>query len=171
MLILAASTAYADDVTFKGNDVATVFFFSKSDDKNRVDYGLRLDSSCMPVGDEPLFPYWREFENGGDGKRMHTLKFYEYVGYGVADQQLKKAGAKANLKVQLKALPREINITTEKAADGKCTVVARAEIAKTPNAELVSAYIKLKTGWQVEYVEVKGKEPKEGAALTEKLLP
>jgi hypothetical protein len=40
----------------------TLFFISKSDDENRVDYGMRLDSKCAPYGDESVFPYWREFE-------------------------------------------------------------------------------------------------------------
>jgi hypothetical protein len=170
-LALAASAARAGEPTFGPHDVQTVFFFSKSDDHNRVDYGLKLDEGCMPVGDEPLFPYWREFEEGGNGKRTHTLKFYEYAGYGVSDQQIKKSGGRATIKVQLKALPREIIITTEKGADGKCVVTARAMIAKAPDIELLSCYIKLKTGWQVEYVDVKGKDPKTGAGISERLVP
>ena len=168
---LTAATARADEPTFSGNDVATVFYFSKSDDKNRVDYGLRLDASCMPAGDEPLFPYWREFEGGLDGKRIHTLKFFEYAGYGVSDQAVKKSGGRADLTVKLKAFPREIVISTEKGEDGKCAVVARAVIAATPNVELQSAFIKLKSGWSVEYVEVHGKDPKSGKGLAERLVP
>jgi hypothetical protein len=168
---LAAASARAGDPAFGPNDVPTVFFFSKSDDHNRVDYGLRLDDACMPVGAEPLFPYWREFDDGGNGKRTHSLKFFEYAGYGVSDQQIKKAGGKANIKVQLKALPREINITTEKGADGKCAVSARAVIAKNPETELVSCFIKLKTGWTVDYVDVRGKDPKTGAGISERLAP
>ena len=78
------------DPDFGPNDVATVFFFSKSDDRNRVDYGLRLDATCMPVGEEPLFPYWREFESEPPGLKTHSLKFFEYAGYGVSEQRIKK---------------------------------------------------------------------------------
>jgi hypothetical protein len=49
-------------VRFGANDLPTLFFIAKSDDRNRVDYGMRLDSRCAPYGDEPVFPYWREFE-------------------------------------------------------------------------------------------------------------
>lgn len=171
VLVVAAATAHADEPAFSGNDVPTVFFFSKSDDKNRVDYGLKLDDKCLPVGDEPLFPYWREFEGGLDGKRTHTLKFFEYAAYGVADQKVDRAEGRATLKVQLKAFPREITITTEKTSEGKCAVVPRSVIAASPNIELVSAFIKLKSGWSVEYVEVKGRDPKTGKNLAERLLP
>lgn len=32
------------------NDVQTTFFIAKSDDRNRVDYGMRLDTNRAPVG-------------------------------------------------------------------------------------------------------------------------
>lgn len=172
LVALAAVTAgvsWAGDPDFGPNDVATVFFFAKSDDRNRVDYGLRLDGSCMPVGEEPLFPYWREFESEPPGLKTHSLKFFEYAGYGISDQRTKKVENRAEIAVKLKAFPREIVITTQKGADGKCQVIARSVIAAMPNVELVSAYIKLKSGWSVEYVEVKGRV--DGKGVAERLLP
>jgi hypothetical protein len=168
---VAASSAQASDPDFGPNDIPTVFFFSKSDDRNRVDYGLRLDASCQPVGDEPLFPYWREFEPPVDppGSRTHSLKFFEYAAYGVSEQRIKKLEAKTEITVKLKAYPREIVITVEKGPDGKCVVTPRSVIAGSPNVELVSAYIKLKSGWSVEYVEVKGR--RDGKGVAERLLP
>lgn len=166
---VTASSAFANDPDFGPHDVATVFFFSKSDDKNRVDYGLRLDAACMPVGEEPLFPYWREFESEPPGLKTHSLKFFEYAAYGISEQRIKKVEGRAEITVKLKAFPREIVITTEKGPDGKCVVTPRSVIAATPNVELVSAFIKLKSGWSVEYVEVKGRV--NGKGLSERLLP
>lgn len=170
--VVTASQAWANDPDFGPHDVATVFFFSKSDDKNRVDYGLRLDEKCQPAGGEPLFPYWREFEPPADpaGTKTHSLKFYEYAGYGVSEQTVKKLDGKAEMAVKLKAFPREIVITIERSTEGKCVVTPRAVIAATPNVELVSAFIKLKSGWSVEYVEVKGRDSK-GRNLAERLMP
>ena len=170
LTLVTAVTAAADDPAFGANDVPTVFYFSKSDDRNRVDYGLKLDTSCAPVGDEPLFPYWREFETQPPGVHTHTLKFFEYAGYGVSEQRIKKLDGKIELTVKLKALPRDIVITIEKGEGGKCVVTPRAVIGGSPNVQLVSAYIKLKSGWSVEYVEVKGRTA-DGRNLAERLLP
>ena len=166
---ITASSALAGDPDFGPQDVPTVFFFSKSDDRNRVDYGLRLDAACLPVGEEPLFPYWREFESEPPGLKTHSLKFFEYAAYGISEQRIKKTEGRADITVKLKAFPREIVITTEKGPDGKCAVTPRSVIAATPNVELVSAFIKLKSGWSVEYVEVKGRV--NGKGLSERLLP
>ncbi|MBL8957539.1 MAG: DUF4833 domain-containing protein [Myxococcaceae bacterium] len=168
---VTAVTAAADEPVFGATDIPTVFFFSKSDDKNRVDYGLKLDASCQPVGDEPLFPYWREFETQPPGLHTHTLKFFEYAGYGVADQRVKKLeGGKSEIAVKLKALPRDIVVTVEKGEGGRCVATARAVIGGSPNVQLLSAYIKLKSGWSVEYVEVKGRT-NDGRNLAERLMP
>jgi hypothetical protein len=61
-LLAAPSSARAGDPSFDANDIETLFFIAKSDDRNRVDYGMRLDKHCAPVGEAPVFPYWREFE-------------------------------------------------------------------------------------------------------------
>ncbi len=168
---VSAATASADDPSFTATDLPTVFYFSKSDDKNRVDYGLKLDAACAPIGDEPLFPYWREFETQPPGLHTHTLKFFEYAGYGVSDQRIKKLpDGKAEITVKLKAFPREIVIEVGKGEGGKCVATPRAVIGGSPNVELTSAFIKLKSGWSVEYVEVKGRT-KDGRNLAERLLP
>ena len=74
LILLAISGAEeSGDPAWGPHDIQTVFFFSKSDDKNRVDYGLRLDANCRPVGEEPLFPYWREFESEPPGLKTHSL--------------------------------------------------------------------------------------------------
>jgi hypothetical protein len=49
-------------------------------------------------------------------------------------------------------------------------VTPRAVIGGTPNVQLVSAFIKLKSGWSVEYVEVKGRDSA-GRNLAERLVP
>jgi hypothetical protein len=167
---LVGTQAHADEPAFGPNDIVTVFFFNKSDDKNRVDYGLRLDANCAPVGDEPLFPYWRELEHAPPEK-THALKFIEYAAYGVADQKMLKRPGLTEIAVRLRALDRPITVVVDKDEAGKCRAVAWSKISGVEKAQLSSAYIKLSHGWSVAYVEVHGKDPKAGKDLLEKLLP
>lgn len=167
-LALCGAEVAAMDPKFGPNDIETLFYISKSDDKNRVDYGLRLDANCQPVGDDPVFPYWREFENAPPVK-THSLKFFEYAGYGVVGLKVAKNEGGADITLKLKPLSREIVISTGKGPDGKCRAVVRTTIADVQGAELKSAYLKLKFGWTVEYADVFGKHPVTGADLTERL--
>jgi len=82
-----AGDARADAIQFGSHDVETVFFISKSDDRNRVDYGIHLNDHCAPTGDDAVFPYWREFENSPP-VRTHSLNVFEYVPYGFSEQRL-----------------------------------------------------------------------------------
>ena len=159
------------ETVFGPNDVPTVFFISKSDDRNRVDYGLRLNDDCLPVGDQPLFPYWRELENAPP-ERTHPLKFIEHFAYGVAQQRLlRRTPAGAEIEVKLKPLDRAITITAERGADGRCRAVARTIIGGVANIELVSAYVQLLRPMSVEYVEIHGRHPMTGQPVEERLVP
>ncbi|HEX7603581.1 MAG TPA: DUF4833 domain-containing protein [Polyangiaceae bacterium] len=166
---LAPADARADEPKFGPYDVQTVFFISKSDDKNRVDYGMRLNESCAPLNDDAVFPYWREFEHAPP-VRTHGLNMFEYVPYGIADQRmLRRTQTGGEHTMRLKQLARPISITTHKEADGHCTAVAHARISGVDNAELVSVYAKLAGALSVEYIDVKGKDPQTGAEIVERI--
>jgi hypothetical protein len=164
--LLTAAAARADGVEFAARDVRTVFFLSPSDLQSRLDYGLKLDDKCEPVSDEPLFPYWHE----PDTHKTATLKFFEYAAYGVKEQKLKKLAGRSELTVTLKALPREIVITVERDAEGKCVAIARTVIGTKNGTELLSAFIKVKPIWRVEYVEIRGRTA-DGKGISERLEP
>ncbi len=168
-LALASGDARADNPSFGPNDVETVFFVSKSDDRNRVDYGLRLGADCAPLGDSALFPYWREFENSPP-VRTHSLGWIEYVAYGVSDQRLLHRGeVGAQLAVRLKAVSRDVVVATKRGADGKCQATARCSIAGISGAELSSAHVKLRRALTVEYIDLFGRDPATGASLVERI--
>lgn len=153
---------------FGPNDIATLFFVNKSDDRNRVDYGMRLDADCVPVGDDPVFPYWREFENSPP-VRTHGISWIEHLAYGVAEQHLvRRTPTGAEHFVRLKPLPRDLLITTEKGADGTCQATVRTIVAGVPGAELLSAYIKLRGVMSLDYLELHGRDAK-GQPLLERL--
>ena len=86
-LTASARNALAGEPKFGRNDLETLFFVSKSDDHNRVDYGMRLDDHCAPVGDEPVFPYWREFEPPPP-VRTKPMGAFSKMGYGISTQRV-----------------------------------------------------------------------------------
>ena len=164
---LAPSVAHAD-VAFGAHDVPTVFFISKSDDHNRVDYGVRLDSRCARASDDPVFPYWREFERSPP-VRTHGLNAFEHVPYGIADQRVTARGpAGGTIVIRLKQLNRPITIVTKVEPDGKCSAIARTVVARQ-DAVLLSVYAKLAGAMSVDYIDVHGKSPDSGAIVDERI--
>src|ERR1022692_4639671 len=107
VVLTTSGDARADTMQFGPHDVETVFFISKSDDHNRVDYGIRLNDHCAPVGDDAVFPYWREFEH--PPVRTHSLGVFEYVPYGFSEQRLvHRTPTGGDQLVRLKQLERPI---------------------------------------------------------------
>jgi len=163
-----SSDAHAGAVSFGANDVQTVFFISKSDDHNRVDYGIHLNERCAPTGDDAVFPYWREFEPPPP-VRTHTLGLLEYVPYGFSEQRLvHRSQTGGDQLLRLKQLDRPIAVRARK--DGAaCVATAYARVAGVEGAQLVSVYAKLAGATSVDYVDIHGKNPATGADLVERV--
>jgi hypothetical protein len=153
-------------------DIQTTFYISKSDDRNRVDYGIRLDQRCAPAKDDAVFPYWREFENSPP-VRTHSLGMFEYVGYGFAEQRTVKKLPNGGIHIlKLKQWDKSpIAIITRKEADGHCSSEVHAMIAGK-ESELVYLYVKLAKGGltpSVDYVDVHGKDLETKADITDRM--
>jgi hypothetical protein len=163
-----STDAHASPVSFGSHDVETVFFISKSDDRNRVDYGIHVNEHCAPTGDDAVFPYWREFENSPP-VRTHTLGLFEYVPYGFSEQRLvHRSQTGGDQLLRLKQLDRPIAVRAHKDGD-KCVATAYARIAGVEGAVFVSVYAKLSGATSVDYVDIHGKNPQTGADLTERV--
>lgn len=167
---LSATASAAGGVQFGPADVQTVFFISKSDDHNRVDYGMRLTSGCAPPDNAAVFPYWRELENSPP-VRTKPLGTFAHLGYGISEQRLVRAGhPDAAYLVRLKQFrARPVWITTSTGEDGRCRARARVAIGKLPFAELSSIFVKLAGPLSVEYIVIKGRDPSTGKAIEEKI--
>jgi hypothetical protein len=167
-LALIAGTAHADPVVFGPNDVQTLFYIAKSNNHDRVDYGIRLDASCRPATAEAVFPYWRDLER--TPVSVHTMGTLAMMAYGVAAQRLerKKSGAVVDW-IALKPVSRPIWVTTAKAEDGHCKAIARTKIGAVEHAELLSMYVKLAGPVSVDYVDIKGRNPVTGEMLSERI--
>ena len=108
------------DVAFERHDVPTIFFIDKSDDHNRVDYGIHLDTSCHPASASPMAVYWREFENGAEGRVTHGLNMFEGPVYGVGSQRVTESGPDGmTMDIEIRALSaRHLQVHTQRAPHG-----------------------------------------------------
>ena len=163
-----ASTAQAGEIPIGPHDVATTFFINKSDDTNRVDYGIRLDAACAPASDDAIFSYWRIFEKSPP-VRTQELSLLDRIPYGIAEQhRLPVTPNGAEYALKLKQLTRPIVITTKREPDGRCTATARTTINGS-TALLLSVYVKLAGFASVDYIDVVGRNLETGASITERI--
>jgi hypothetical protein len=170
--VLPTANAHAAAPKFSSFDVPTVFYISKSDDRNRVDYGIHLDEHCSPADDDAVFPYWREFENSPP-IRIHSLGMFEFIAYGVSEQRaLRKTPVGGMHTVTLRQVKRiSIRIFTKKEPDGHCSAQARA-IIHGKESELTHVYVKLGKGGltpSVEHIEMHGKDLDSGQEVIERM--
>lgn len=126
LALLSLAGAALADVSFGPHDVATVFFISKSDDRNRVDYGIHLDASCLPASGSPMVVYWREFEDGRDGRVTHGLNLFEGPVYGVGTQRVTETRADGvTMQIDIRALSsRRLEVRTGPEGDLGCRAEA-----------------------------------------------
>src|SRR3954463_11410839 len=122
------AVAHADP-TFGPNDIKTLFAIKKSENKNEVHYGIHLDDSCQPVGEEPIFAYWLDLEKGPNV--VSDLGVFEKKGYGIKGQWVQKRSAdESKVLMNLKATPDRGILVTTKKKDGKCVSETIATINK-----------------------------------------
>jgi hypothetical protein len=169
-IALIAGTAYADPVAFGPTDVPTVFYIAKSNNRDRVDYGVRLDGSCHPSGSDATFPYWRDLEKDPANANVHTMGMFAKMAYGFSAQKVEQQSDGAIVqKLVLKQMNRPIWVTTAKSEDGHCKAIAWTKVAGLERAELISIYVKLAGALSVDYVDVKGRNRATGEIVTERI--
>src|SRR5687767_11854088 len=119
------SLTRAESATPVGRPVDSVFFIEKSENRNQVHYGVRVDRNCAPIGDEPVYGYWRNFEEGKDARS--PLLSIEQRGYGVSIERSKaRATGGGTVHFSLRGLAgRRIVIDTFSTPQG-CRAVAAA---------------------------------------------
>jgi hypothetical protein len=158
----------ASELAFGPNDAQTVFFISRSNDTSRVDYAIRLDPSCVPVNNDAVFGYWREFE-GTRTKRVHGFAVFDYFPYGIADQRLvQRLTDGAVYFLRLRQFSRPVTIVTTKGQDGRCYATGRTTIGSV-EAELLSVHVTLASFASVDFIDIRGKSLTTGSAVTERV--
>jgi hypothetical protein len=166
-LLVASRHASADDtIQFGPADVKSVFYIAKSQNRNQVHYGIRLDRECNPVGRRPVFAYWKMFENQG---ALEPLLGTEGPAYGLDDmQEIENTGDVSRVRVRLRAFrDRPVLVSVTRNGD-QCAAEASTTIAGA-NARLDSMYVKLRWPFGIEYVLLRGSRIPDGRWLQERL--
>lgn len=152
-------------------DVQTVFYIEKSNDKDHVDYAIRLDQHCTPTSDGAMFPYWRELQHDPP-TGSHPLKGLQYMAYGFSDQRIqKKKRVGGEYLAKLKQVDRVLLIVTKQGPDGYCTATAYTTIKGVKNARLDHIYVKVAGMMSADWVDVYGENIVTGEKLVERLTP
>lgn len=136
--------------------VDTVFAVRRSTSESRVDYGMRLDGSCRPLGESPVAPYHRRRRAGRESTA--SLRTLELVAYGIRAQDVRpdRAGAGGEVLLRLRAVPdRRIRIVTE-SDGGRCRARPFTRVAGV-DAELLDIFVVLDGPRSVRHVEITGR--------------
>ncbi len=169
-LTLAAMASIASATPRIGrSDVPTLFYVAKSDDRNRVDYGVRLDAACSPVGDEPLYAYWRRFEPGQDP--LGDLNPLDATVYGIGRQSVSVRHPNGSwIELGLRALPaRRLLVLVQRAGD-RCVGAVQTTI-RGREAVLDHVFVQLDGPMRIREVIVRGEVRATGESITERMRP
>jgi hypothetical protein len=153
-VVLSPAFARADDPRFGPYDVRSTFVIAKNLDRDVVEYGIHLDKDCLPIGDEPMYAYWRQYEQGPNV--TEDLNLLDRTVYGIGKQSvLSKGGGDSRLSLTVKAAPdRPVTIIVKK-VEGKCTAEPLGKISGQV-ARLTTVFVHV-AGWMsVDWVEIRG---------------
>jgi hypothetical protein len=131
-----------------------LFTIAKSENKNQVQYAIRVDEHCVPASSAPVFAYWRMLEKGPD--LTEPLLARELDAYGIESQAViarDPEGGKVSMVLRA-VRSRAILIETWHGGGG-CQAVATVSIGGAP-AHLFNVYAKLKWPFGVDYLLLQG---------------
>jgi hypothetical protein len=168
--LVAPAAAHAEG-RFGPYDVRTIFVIGKNTDRNEVQFGIRLDADCVPVGDEPVYPYWRQFEKGPDV--TEDLNFLDKTGYGIKSQKVERpapAGTTGRVVLRLRAASdRTIAIDVRK--EGKACVADALTFLSGTAARLQRIHVQLSGPLSVDYLELRGVRVDNKQPIVERAKP
>lgn len=167
--VLAAAPAGEQPAPTVPRETATVFFVSKSENRNQVHYVVRVDAGCVPSGAAPVRAFWRDYERGPTA--TSPLLDHEQRAYGIARQRVVLRGPNGGeISMALRALPtRELTVRVGKAPSGACTALAYTAIAGEP-ARLYFVHVVLRA-LGVGSIVLSGWASDDGRAVREVLRP
>jgi hypothetical protein len=171
LTVLAAVALLAPLVRAGGapDDMRSVFFIAKSENKNRVYYGIRLDDACDPVGRAPVYAYWRMLEHGPFA--TEPLLSREVRAYGIVEESpLERDALGARTRVTLQALRSRPLVVESSGEGGRCNARATLPIAGVA-ATLTSVFVQLRWPWGVAYLLLSGRSLADGTPLRERVEP
>jgi hypothetical protein len=167
-LALAVRVALAAGIAAPGaRPPGSVFHIAKSENRNQVHYGVRLDDECRPVGASPVYGYWRDFEVGPNARS--ELLDREQPAYGLTRPRfVEQKDEGGTVSIGLRGFPdRSIRIETFR--DGNtCRARALTKIGGQV-AVLHNIYVELGMLFSIDFVIVKGLRLPDGRPIQEKV--
>ena len=139
----------------------------KSENKNQVHYGVKVDAECRPIGKTPMYGYWREFERGPNVRS--AILDREQPAYGLTRPRfVEQADEGGTLAIGLRGFPdRSIRVETFRDGDA-CRARALTKI-KGKVAVLHAIYVELGFLFSIDYVVVRGLRLSDGQPIQEKV--
>jgi hypothetical protein len=170
LLVLVSITAVARATPrISTHDLPTLFYVAKSDDRNRVDYGVHLDATCAPQGEEPLFAYWRRFEPGQEP--LGDLNMLDRTIYGIAQQRVASRAPDGSwIEVSLRALPARRVLVLVQRAGSRCVGAAQTEI-RGRESILDHVFVQLAGPASIDHAMIRGEERASGDPISERYVP
>jgi uncharacterized protein DUF4833 len=163
---LVVQTAWGDRALSR--EGAPLFSISKSENKNQVAFAVRLDAECRPVGDAPVYAYWRMLERSPAA--VEPLLPVEQGAYGIGRQRVERGESGGAVRIALRALPdREILVRTVRQASA-CAAVASTRIADTP-AHLFNVHARIAWPFGVDSLLITGWAESDGHVVRETMRP
>jgi hypothetical protein len=148
-----------------------LFSISKSENRNVVQFAERLDASCVPVGDAPVFAYWRMLEHGPAA--TEPLLAREEPAYGIASQAVvARTGEGGTVRAVLRALPGAPLLVESRrsARSGECEASARTPIGGV-DARLFNVHAVLRWPFGVARLVVSGWSLADGRPVRDARTP
>ena len=160
----AGAAALLAALAFLGNGVRAdappprrevpLFTIAKSENKNQVQYAIRVDEHCAPESGAPVFAYWRMLEKGPD--QTEPLLARELDAYGIASQAAVARNAEGGkVSLVLRAVPSRTILIETWHSGTRCQAVATLSIGGAP-AHLFNVYAKLGWLFGVDYLLLQG---------------
>ena len=157
VIVLALTTTIGTDARATTGREVPLFTIAKSENKNLVQYTVRVDDTCKPTPGAPVYAYWRMLEVGPT--RTAPLLAREVRAYGLSSQQIVSPATTAavgTVRIVLAAVPdRPLLIDTFRSNDGTCRALSTVRIAGAP-AHLFDVYVRLHLPFGVEYMLLQG---------------
>lgn len=143
-----------------------LFSIRKSENRNRVEYAIRLDAECRPSGRAPVVAYWRMFERG-PGER-ESLAAFERMAYGISSQRTDPEGPGTRVAIVLRALRERTIGVVVSSSNGRCSARATAIVDRVA-CDLEDVYVVQSGPLSVDHVELRGRSLADGTTRRESL--
>jgi len=169
LAVASAGRLALADARFGPHDIRALFAIDKSDDRNRVEYGIRLDQNCVPRESAPVYAYWRQVERGPEV--TDDLNLTDRTVYGIKDQQISaQPGGGTRVVIRLRATSsRSIGIYVRK-RNGVCLADSTTFIAGAA-ARLRLIHVQLAGPLSVSWIELRGERTDSGQPIVERIKP